>query len=201
MVEQPQPEETRRVVALMFTAIEASGPSALQNEALEQELREEHSRLVRELLPRQGGREVKMMEDGFLLEFDRGMSAVRFGMALQQAVAERNLGVPPERRLELRMGAHLGPVMHQEGDVFGEGVNLAARIESLARPGALYVSEPVAREMEGHPLTYAVKLGRSELKKIRLPVAIFRVEPRAQHPRPALFARVRSLFTPLRPGG
>lgn len=201
MVEKPQPEETRRVVALMFTAMAVSGPSASQNEALEQELREEHSRLVRELLPRQGGREVKMMEEGFLLEFDRGLSAVRFGLALQQAVAERNRLASSERQVELRMGAHLGPVVHQEGDVFGEGVNLAARIESLARPGAFYVSEPVAREVEDHPLSYAVKLGRSELKKIRLPVAIFRVEPRAQHPRPAIFARVRSLFAPLRPGG
>lgn len=200
MVEEPQPE-ARKVVALMFTAMAMAGPSAPQDDALEQELREEHGRLVRELLPRQGGREVKMMEDGFLLEFDRGLSAVRFGLALQQAVAERNRLALPERQLELRMGAHLGPVVHQEGDVFGEGVNLAARIESLARPGAFYVSEPVAREVEGHPLTYAVRLGRSELKKIRLPVAIFRVEPRAQNPRPALFARVRSFFAPLRPGG
>lgn len=200
MVEEPQPK-THKVVALMFTAMAVAGPKAPQSEVLEQELREEHGRLVRELLPRQGGREVKMLEDGFLLEFDRGLSAVRFGLALQQAVAERNRLARPERRLELRMGAHLGPVMHQEGDVFGEGVNLAARIESLARPGALYVSEPVAREMEGHPSTYAVRLGRAELKKIRLPVAVFRVEPRAQNPRPAIFARVRSLFAPLRPGG
>ena len=199
MVEEAQPEADK-VVALMVTAMAVVGTHASRDEALELELREEHGRLVRELLPRQGGREVKVMEDGFLLEFDRGLSAVRFGLALQQAVAERNRLVPPERRLELRMGAHLGPVVHREGEVFGDGVNLAARIESLARPGALYVSEPVAREVEGHPLTYAVRLGRAELKKIRLPVAIFRVEPRARSPRPALFARVRSLFTQLRPG-
>jgi class 3 adenylate cyclase len=110
-------------------------------------------------------------------------------------VAERNRHVPPERHLALRIGAHLGPVLHLDGDVFGEGVNLAARIESLARPGTLYVSEPVVREVEGHPLPHAVRLGRAELKKIRLPVALFRVEPRRQSPRPALFARFRSLFT------
>jgi class 3 adenylate cyclase len=194
MVEEPQ-SETHKVVALMFTAIAVVGAHALQDEAQELELREEHGRLVRELLPRQGGREVKVMEDGFLLEFDRGLSAVRFGLALQQAVAERNRLAAPDRRLELRMGAHLGPVVHREGEVFGEGVNLAARIESLARPGALYVSEAVAREVEDHPLSYAVRLGRAELKKIRLPVAVFRVEPRAQSPRPALFARFRALFT------
>lgn len=194
MVEAPEPEG-HEVKAIMFTAIAVSGSQSPREESLEQSLREEHSRLVRELLPRQGGREVKMLEDGFLLEFDQGLPAVRFGLALQEAVAERNQHVPPEQQLELRIGAHLGPVLHQDGDVFGEGVNLAARIESLARPGTLYVSEPVAREVEGHPLPHAVRLGRAELKKIRLPVALFRVEPRRQSTRPALFARVRSLFT------
>ncbi|MFL5346286.1 MAG: adenylate/guanylate cyclase domain-containing protein [Hyalangium sp.] len=179
----------------MFTSMVVAGSQSPREESLEQALREEHSRLVRELLPRQGGREVKMLEDGFLLEFDRGLPAVRFGLALQEAVAERNRHLPPEQHLELRIGAHLGPVLHQDGEVFGEGVNLAARIESLARPGTLYVSEPVAREVEGHPLPHAVRLGRAELKKIRLPVALFRVEARRQSPRPALFARVRSLFT------
>jgi adenylate cyclase len=194
MVEAPEPEG-REVKAIMFTAMAVSGSQPPREESLEQALREEHSRLVRELLPRQGGREVKMVEDGFLLEFDQGLPAVRFGLALQEAVAERNRHLPPEQRLELRIGAHLGPVLHQDGDVFGEGVNLAARIESLARPGTLYVSEPVARAVEGHPLPHAVRLGRAELKKIRLPVALFRVESRRQSTRPALFARVRSLFT------
>ncbi len=194
MVEAPEPEG-REVKAIMFTAMAVSGAQSPREESLEQALREEHSRLVRELLPRLGGREVKMLEDGFLLEFDQGLSAVRFGLALQEAVEERNRHVPPEQRLELRIGAHLGPVLHRDGDVFGEGVNLAARIESLARPGTLYVSEPVAREVESHPLPRAVRLGRAELKKIRLPVALFRVESRRQSARPALFSRVRSLFT------
>jgi adenylate cyclase len=194
MVEAPEPEG-REVRAIMFTSVAMSDSQNLGDESLEQTLREEHGRLVRELLPRQGGREVKMMEEGFLLEFDRGLPAVRFGLALQEAVAERNRHVPPERHLELRMGAHLGPVLHRDGEVFGEGVNLAARIESLSRPGTLYVSEAVAREVEGHPLPNAVRLGRAELKNIRLPVALFRVELRRQSTRPAIFARVRSLFT------
>ncbi|WP_224242962.1 adenylate/guanylate cyclase domain-containing protein [Hyalangium gracile] len=184
----------------MFTAMAVSGSQALRGEALELALREEHGRLVRQLLPRQGGHEVKVLEDGFLLEFERGLSAVRFGLALQEAVAERNRLAPPEQRLSLRIGAHLGPVVHRDGEVFGEGVNLAARIESLARPGTLYVSEPLAREVEGHPLPHAVRLGRAELKNIRLPVGVFRVEPRRQGSRPAFLARVRSIITQLRPG-
>ncbi|WP_224365021.1 adenylate/guanylate cyclase domain-containing protein [Hyalangium versicolor] len=185
----------------MFTAMAPSGSEEPRGEALELALREEQGRLVRELLPRQGGREVKMLEDGFLLEFDRGLHAVRFGLALQEAVEQRNQLVPSEQRLELRIGAHLGPVVHRDGDVFGEGVNLAARIESLARPGTLYVSESVAREVEGHPLPRAVRLGRAGLKNIRLPVGVFRVEPRRQSSRPAFLSRFRSLITHLRPGG
>lgn len=199
MVEAPEPESSE-VLAVMFTAMASSGSAVAQEESLEQELREEHGRLVREQLLRQGGREVKMLEDGFLLAFDRGLPAVRFGLALQQAVAERNRLVPPGRRLKLRIGAHLGPVVRRDGDLFGEGVNLAARIEALARPGTLYVSEAVAREVEGHPRPRTVRLGRAALKNIRLPVQVFRVEPRAPRPRPALFARVRSLITQLRPG-
>lgn len=199
MVEAPEPEG-HKVVAIMFASMAVSGSQALRDESQELGLREEQSRLVRELLPRQGGREVKMLEEGFLLEFDRGLPAVRFGLLLQEAMVERNRLVPPEQRLELRIGAHLGPVMHRDGEIFGEGVNLAARIESLARPGAFYVSETVAREVEGHPLPHAVRLGRAELRNIRLPVQVFRIEPRRQSTRPAFFARVRSLMTHLRPG-
>jgi class 3 adenylate cyclase len=184
----------------MFASMAIGGAQALRDEPQELALREEQGRLVRELLPRQGGREVKVMEEGFLLEFDRGLPAVRFGLLLQEAVAERNRHVSPEKRMELRIGAHLGPVIHREGDIFGEGVNLAARIESLAQPGTFYVSETVAQEIEGHPLPHAVRLGRAELKNIRLPVQVFRIQPRRQSHRPALFARVRSLMTHLRPG-
>ncbi|MBN1207061.1 MAG: adenylate/guanylate cyclase domain-containing protein [Myxococcaceae bacterium] len=199
MVEAPEPEAPQ-VVAIMFTAMAVSDAQPLQEGGLELALREEHGRLIRELLPSQGGREVKMLEDGFLLEFDGGLPAVHFGLALQEAVAERNRLAPPEQHLELRIGVHLGPVVHREGDVFGEGVNLAARIEALARPGTLYVSEAVALELEAHPLPQAVRLERAGLKNIRLPVRVFRVEPRGYPVRPAIFARVRSFITQLRPG-
>jgi class 3 adenylate cyclase len=199
MVEVAQPE-ARQVVAIMFTAMAMSDAQPLREGGLELAMREEHGRLIRELLPSHGGREVKALEDGFLLEFDGGLHAVHFGLALQEAVAERNRLAPPEQHLELRIGVHLGPIVHRDGDVFGEGVNLAARLEALARPGTLYVSEAVARELEGRPLPQAVRLGRAELKNIRLPVGVFRIEPRGHSGRPAIFARVRSLITHLRPG-
>jgi class 3 adenylate cyclase len=199
MKEAPEPESTK-VAAIMSTSMVGPG---FQTELVEQARREEHARLVRELLPRHGGREVKMVEDGFLLEFERGLTAVRFGLALQEAVAGHNQLVAPEQRAEVRMGVHLGPVVIRDGDVFGEAVNLAARIEALAQPGTLCVSETVVNEVDGHPLPLAVRLrlGSSALRSIRLPVAVFRIEPRKNTVRPALFARVRSLITHLRPGG
>jgi adenylate cyclase len=200
MLDAPEPENPPNT-AIMFTALAGSGSRSLQDESLEHALIEEHGRLVRELLPRHGGREVKKVEEGFLLEFDGGLAAVRFGLALQEALAARNQGLPPEQQLMLRIGVHVGPVVHQDGDVFGEGVNLAARLEALAQPGTLYVTESVAREVRGQPLPPTMRLGRAELKRIRLPVGVFRIEPRNHSPRPALFARVRSLMTHLRPGG
>ena len=198
MNEAPEPEGSK-VAAIMSTSM--VGPGSQAEESVELARREEHARIVRELLPRHGGREVKMVEDGFLLEFERGLTAVRFGLALQELVTGHNQLLAPELRMELRMGVHLGPVVIRDGELFGEAINLAARIEALARPGALYVSETVVNEVEGHPLPLAVRLGRSALRGIRLPVAVFRIEPKRNTMRPALFARVRSLITQLRPGG
>ncbi|MBJ6761539.1 adenylate/guanylate cyclase domain-containing protein [Myxococcaceae bacterium JPH2] len=191
-VEAPEP---RKLSAIMFTDMEAPAGQRWDDDALQRDLREEHGLLVRELLPRHGGREVKRLEDGFLLEFDAGMSAVSFALELQAAVDVRNDGVATERRVAVRAGVHLGMVTHRDGDVFGEGVNLAARIESLARPGTLYASETVVRQVEGRLSSEPVRLGRGELKNIRLPVAVYRIDRPETHRRGgAWLSRVRSFL-------
>ncbi|RKH52161.1 adenylate/guanylate cyclase domain-containing protein [Corallococcus llansteffanensis] len=194
VVEAPEP---RKMSAIMFTDMEAPAGQRWRDESLQQDLHEEHGRLVRDLLPRHGGREVKQLEEGgFLLEFEAGLPAVSFALEWRAAVDARNRVAPSDRRMSVRAGAHLGLVVHRDGDVFGEGVNLAARIESLARPGTVYVSETVAAQVEGRLKAPPVRLGRNELKNIRLPVAVFRIdtpeEPRAEG---ALLSRVRSLLT------
>jgi class 3 adenylate cyclase len=185
--------EARSQAAIMFTDM-VVGAHALKDEALARELREEYGQLVRGLLPCHCGREVKQLEDGFLLEFDEGLPAVAFGLALQAALEARNQCVPEERRVQLRIGVHLGSVVHRDGDVFGEGVNLAARIEALALPGTLYVSETVAQQVQTQLANPPVRLGRNELKNIRLPVAVYRLDPPGRRQRAPLFARVRSLL-------
>jgi class 3 adenylate cyclase len=192
VLEAPEP---RKLSAILFTGIEGPGRYSWRDEALQQVLREEHAQLVRELLPRHGGREVKRLEDGFLLEFDNGPSAVGFGLELQHTLEKRNEVVAAERRAVLRVGVHLGMVVHRDGDVFGEGVNLAARIEALARPGTLYVSETVARQVEGSLPRPPVRLGRGDMKNIRLPVAVYRIDPPERRGRVPLLSRMRRLLS------
>jgi adenylate cyclase len=186
-------QRPQKVAAIMFTDMVELSSQARRDAALDQELREEQGRLVRGLLTGHGGREIKRLEDGFLVEFDEALPAVACALELQTALCARNEGVPDERRVQLRIGIHLGSVVHQDGDVFGEGVNLAARLESLARPGSLYVSEPVARQVRGQGLTELVRLGRGDLKNIRLPVPVYRIDPPGSRP-PSFLSRLRNLW-------
>jgi adenylate cyclase len=193
-VEGAQPEP-RKVAAIMFTDMVELSPEARRDEALNHELREEHGRLVRGLLSGHGGREIKQLEDGFLVEFDEALPAVACGLELQSALCARNECVPMERRVELRIGIHLGSVVHQDGDIFGEGVNVAARLESLARPGSLYVSEPVVRQVRSQVLAPVVRLSRGDLKNIRLPVPVYRIDPPVRRRRHrSLLSRLRGLL-------
>jgi adenylate cyclase len=192
MVEAAQAEPPK-MAAIMFTDMVELSTEVRRDEVLNNELREEHGRLVRGLLSGHGGREIKRLEDGFLVEFDGALPAVACALELQSALNARNECVPDERRVQLRIGIHLGSVVHLDGDVFGEGVNLAARLESLARPGTLYVSEPVARQVRSQVEAAMVRLGRGDLKKIRLPVAVYRIDPPVRRPR-SWMARLRGLL-------
>ena len=194
MMVDAQQAEPPKVAAIMFTDMVELSSEARRDEVLNNELREEHGRLVRSLLSGHGGREIKRLEDGFLVEFDEALPAVACALELQSALNARNECVPDERRVQLRIGIHLGSVVHQDGDVFGEGVNLAARLESLARPGSLYVSEPVARQVRSQVEAAMVRLGRGDLKKIRLPVSVYRIAPPVRRRRGSWMTRLRNLL-------
>ncbi len=96
------------------------------------------------------GRIVKRMGDGLLTEFRSVVDAVRCAIEVQNAMIERNAGVPPERRIDFRMGVHLGDVVEEsDGDLMGDGVNVAARLEGVAAPGAICLSEDAYRQVNG----------------------------------------------------
>jgi adenylate cyclase len=117
------------------------------------------------------GRVVKGTSDGSIVEFRSVVDAVRCAIEVQNGMVERNAGLPPERRIEFRIGIHLGDVVEEsDGDLMGDGVNIAARLEGIAKPGAICLSEDACRQVKSR-LDLAVNdLGPTELKNIAEPV-------------------------------
>ncbi|WP_156938166.1 adenylate/guanylate cyclase domain-containing protein [Mesorhizobium sp. WSM3626] len=121
------------------------------------------------------GRVVKLMGDGVLIEFASAVNAVAGSIELQQKMAEANTGLPEAQRIVLRVGINLGDVIGEGSDIFGDGVNIAARLESQARPGGICMSEKVYNEVRGKIAVTAEDLGHLQLKNIDAPVRAFAV--------------------------
>src|SRR5213080_1533444 len=133
-------EEQRKLAAIMFTDMVGYSALSQRDEKLAQELLEEHRRLLREIFPRFNGTEIKTIGDAFLVEFQSALEAAQCAIAIQRTLAKRNHDVTAERRIELKIGIHIGDVVHRGGDVYGDGVNIASRIEPVAEPGGSCVS-------------------------------------------------------------
>jgi adenylate cyclase len=123
------------------------------------------------------GRIVKTMGDGLLIEFASVVGAVRCSVDVQRAMAERNKGVPADRRIDFRIGIHQGDIIVEDGDIFGDGVNLAARLEALAEPGGICVSRVVRDEVRDKLDVGFDDMGEQQVKNIARPVHAFRVSP------------------------
>lgn len=168
----------RRLAAIL--AADVVGYSRLMSEdeegtlgALNAHLKE----LIEPLISSQNGRIVKTTGDGLLVEFSSVIDAVHFAVAFQNGMAERNLDVSKDRRIEFRIGINIGDVIIQDDDVFGDGVNVAARLESLADPGGICVSR-AARDQIRDKLHYGLRdLGEVEVKNIARPVRVFQLLP------------------------
>jgi TolB-like protein/class 3 adenylate cyclase len=125
------------------------------------------------------GRIVKRTGDGIIIEFRSVVDAMRCAIEVQTGMVERNAGVPPERRIELRVGVHLGDVVEEsDGDLMGDGVNIAARLEGVAKPGAICLSEQAYWQVKGR-LDFAVAdLGPTQLKNIAEPIRVYSLDVR-----------------------
>lgn len=164
----------RRLVAIMFTDI--AGFTALSQEDEEAGLRllKHQDALVRPLLVAHHGRKVKSIGDGLLIEFPNARDAVQFAVELQRRVHELNASMP-EHPLPLRVGIHLGDVQRKGADILGDAVNIASRIEPLAPPGGICLSELVYLEARNQLALQFEKLGEKTLKGVREPVEVYRV--------------------------
>ena len=174
--------EQRKLAAIMFTDMVGYSALSQRDDKLALELLEEHRHLLRGIFPRFNGTEIKTIGDAFLLQFRSALEAVQCAIEIQRMFAKRNHDVTSERRIDLRIGIHLGDVVQRDGDVYGDGVNIASRIEPLAAPGGICISEDVERQIRCAVDVRVEKLAPTELKNIQLPMSIFRLvlgwEPR-----------------------
>ena len=170
-----EPTEERKLAAIMFTDMVGYSALAQRDDKVALELLEEHRRLLREIFPRFHGTEIKTIGDAFLVEFGSALEAAQCAIEIQRTLAKRNHDVTSDRRIELKIGIHIGDVVHRDGDVYGDGVNIASRIEQLAGAGGICVSMDVERQIRNALEARFEKFGTADLKNIKLPMDLFRI--------------------------
>ena len=126
------------------------------------------------LVERHKGRLVKLMGDGVLLEFASTVSAVQCAVDLQASMAEANKALPEDKQIVFRIGVNLGEVVVEGDDIFGDGVNVAARLETICEPGGVYLSDSVHRQIRGKINLVFEDLGEQNLKNIAEPTRVYR---------------------------
>ena len=165
----------RRLAAIMFTDMVGYTALGQRNEALSLALVEEQRKLIRPILARHSGREVKTIGDAFLIEFPNAVDAVRCGYDIQRAIREFNLSLAPEKRIHIRIGVHLGEVEESQNDISGDAVNVASRIEPLAEDGGVCISRQVYDHVQNKVDLHLSTLGLKGLKNVAAPVEVYKM--------------------------
>jgi TolB-like protein/Tfp pilus assembly protein PilF len=166
---------TRRLAAIM--AVDVVGYSRLmgEDEAGTAAAVREHREAARPIVSERGGRIVKTMGDGLLLEFPSVVAAVECAIAIQKLMVERNADIPQAKRIVYRIGVNLGDVLIEGDDILGDGVNIAARLEGTCEPGGVLVSDDAYRQVRGRIDADFVDLGEKALKNIARPVRVYAI--------------------------
>jgi TolB-like protein/class 3 adenylate cyclase len=174
--------ETRKIAAILVADIVGySRLAGADEDRTLARLRGLRSDLIDPAIAAHRGRIVKRTGDGMLVEFRSVVDAVRCAIEVQNGMLERNTGVPEDRRIEFRIGVHLGDVVEEaDGDLMGDGVNIAARLEGIAKPGAISLSEDAYRQVKGRLDLAVTDLGPTQLKNIAEPIRVYSLEVGAQ---------------------
>jgi TolB-like protein/Tfp pilus assembly protein PilF len=159
----------------MFTDMVGYTALGQKSESLSLALVDEQRRLTRPILQRHEGREVKTIGDAFLVEFSSALDAVRCAYEIQRATREFNIPLSEERRIHLRVGIHLGDVVESAGDISGDAVNLASRIEALAENGGVCLTRQVYDHVQNKFEVPLKSVGNKLLKNVAFPVEVFRM--------------------------
>jgi len=178
-------DEQRKLAAIMFTDMVGYSALSQRDEKLAQELLEEHRQLLREIFPRFNGTEIKTIGDAFLVEFGSALEAAQCAIEIQRTLAKRDADASADRQIQVRIGVHIGDVVHRGGDVYGDGVNIASRIEPVAGPGGICVSMDVERQIRNALEARFEKLATTDLKNISVPMDLFRIVLPWERPSPA----------------
>jgi TolB-like protein/Tfp pilus assembly protein PilF len=159
----------------MFTDIVGYSSLTQKNERLALEILEEHRNIIRPIVTRHNGREIKTIGDAFLIEFDSALEATQCAIDIQKTLHHHNQQSTVERRVHLRIGIHLGDVLQRQGDVLGDAVNIASRIEPLAEADGICISQQVYDQVRNKLDCPIENLGSRQLKSIDYPIDVHRI--------------------------
>ena len=170
--------ETRKIAAILVSDVVGySRLTGADEDRILARLRALRSDLIDPTIAVHHGRVVKRTGDGAIVEFRSVVDAVNCAIEVQRAMVERNAGVAPDKRIEFRIGIHLGDVVEEsDGDLMGDGVNIAARVEGIAEPGAICLSEDAYRQVKGRLDFPVTDLGPTQLKNIADPIRAYSLE-------------------------
>src|SRR5438105_4105239 len=170
---EPKPPEQRLAAVLAADMVGYSRLMGLDERGTLARLRTHRIELIDPAIAKNQGNIIKTTGDGMLVEFQSVADAVRCAVEVQDRMRRRNSDLPDERRMEFRIGINLGDIIFEEGDIYGEGVNVAARVEQLADPGGICVTAAVHGQVEGRLDIVFEDLGEKSLKNISRPVRIY----------------------------
>src|SRR5471030_1830329 len=170
--------ETRKLAAILCSDVVGySRLAGADEDRILARLRALRSDLVDPTIAVHHGRIVKRTGDGSIVEFRSVVDAVRCAIEVQKAMVERNAGVPEDQRIVFRIGIHIGDVVEEsDGDLMGDGVNIAARLEGVAKPGAICLSEDAYRQVKARLDLAVTDLGPTQLKNIAEPIRVYSLE-------------------------
>jgi class 3 adenylate cyclase len=172
------PDGIRRLKAIMFTDIKGYSAMMGLDEDRTVKLVLEHREIVRDCIAHHGGTEHETIGDAFVVLFDSVVNAVRCGGDIQERLRQRNASVPKEEQVWLRIGIHLGDIIVQGDGIYGDGVNVAARVQDKADPGGISITEQVYLQIDGKMDLSLEPMGKTELKNIRNPPNLYKVRMR-----------------------
>src|SRR6478735_7119375 len=168
------PHLERKLVAILAADIEGFSSHMERDEAGTLAVLSSHRLIIDASIAEFGGRITSTAGDSVLAEFASVVSVINCAVQIQDLLADENAGLEQTQRLFLRIGINVGDVMMKDGDIFGDGVNIAARLESLAEPGGICVSRGVREHLRKHPIAFA-DLGEQKVRNIAQPVRAFKV--------------------------